>query len=137
MLLQMDHQTHEANKDRIGYFRTVLTEWQQGRCMRCYVCAPLEVDHVTPRSLGGRLEWMNIQGLCRSCNAMKMDKVGQEWDCRSTLFREFCAQQVRREQVQASRRLGWDSAELTRQLSLAFNPLHCEADWPRYSQGIG
>lgn len=44
-----------------------------GRCQYC--AAPAEsIDHVVPRSKGGRHEWENVVAACRSCNAAKRDR---------------------------------------------------------------
>lgn len=42
-------------------------------CMkRDRTTAATEVDHITPLSSGGaRLEWSNLQSICRSCHAQK------------------------------------------------------------------
>ena len=36
------------------------------------------LDHVVPRSKGGRTEWLNIVLACRPCNARKADKTPEE-----------------------------------------------------------
>jgi len=36
------------------------------------------LDHVVPRSKGGRTEWLNIVLACRPCNAKKADKTPEE-----------------------------------------------------------
>ena len=46
-------------------------------CQLCGISAEkkaLEVDHIVPRTLGGKDEMYNFQALCYSCNAMKGDR---------------------------------------------------------------
>ena len=46
------------------------------RCAKCQKREPvvkLEIDHIMPLSKGGQHEKINIQPLCRSCNASKND----------------------------------------------------------------
>jgi 5-methylcytosine-specific restriction endonuclease McrA len=45
-----------------------------GRCQYCG--RPAEsIDHVVPRSRGGRHEWDNVVAACRRCNAAKGDRL--------------------------------------------------------------
>ena len=47
---------------------------QQGKCLGCEYELPLHVltiDHITPRSRGGRDSIRNLQLLCHACNAIK------------------------------------------------------------------
>lgn len=69
-----------ANKaDAIGSHTKA--EWeaiitaQGGKCAACYRKLPLERDHKVPLSRGGSDLALNIQGLCKSCNAAKRDKL--------------------------------------------------------------
>jgi len=48
---------------------------QGNRCNQCGVEAPLEIDHVVPRSQGGGDEASNLQGICEDCHS---DKTGFE-----------------------------------------------------------
>lgn len=38
----------------------------------------LEVEHVIPRSRGGRNIWQNVTTACRACNAVKRDRTPDE-----------------------------------------------------------
>jgi 5-methylcytosine-specific restriction endonuclease McrA len=49
-------------------------EW---RCQYCGGSAE-NLDHVVPRSRGGRHMWENVVAACRRCNAKKMDHTVQE-----------------------------------------------------------
>ena len=61
-------------KETKGY--RVLTE-SDGRCALCGVTKkdrPLDVDHIKPRSKGGKNEYENLQVLCAKCNRSKGNK---------------------------------------------------------------
>jgi 5-methylcytosine-specific restriction endonuclease McrA len=45
-----------------------------GRCVYCGVPAT-SIDHVLPRSRGGRHEWGNVVSACRRCNHIKADRT--------------------------------------------------------------
>ena len=45
-----------------------------GRCVYCGVPAT-SIDHVVPRSRGGRHEWDNVVSACRRCNHVKADRT--------------------------------------------------------------
>jgi 5-methylcytosine-specific restriction endonuclease McrA len=45
-----------------------------GRCVYCGTTAT-SIDHVVPRSRGGRHEWSNVVSACRRCNHVKADRT--------------------------------------------------------------
>ena len=48
-----------------------------GRCQLCGIAAkerPLDVDHIIPRSRGGKTELANLQALCSKCNRSKRNQ---------------------------------------------------------------
>ena len=51
---------------------------------RCQYCgAPAEsIDHVVPRSRGGRHTWDNVVAACRPCNVRKRDRLLEETSMR-------------------------------------------------------
>lgn len=49
----------------------------EGVCQYCGVPAE-NVDHVVPRSKGGRHEWENVVAACRRCNSRKSDRTPAE-----------------------------------------------------------
>lgn len=44
-------------------------------CGKQYHEVDLTIDHVTPRSRGGRHSWQNVASACRRCNAHKGDRT--------------------------------------------------------------
>lgn len=103
MLLRQVAEVHEAVPDRqIGVFpvprvvrlvRYIVTRWRFGagpswsrsgvlsrdghRCAYCGAAATT-VDHVLPRSRGGRNTWLNTVAACASCNQRKDDRTPAE-----------------------------------------------------------
>jgi ATP adenylyltransferase len=60
--------------DNLRYLALVAA---RGRCALCGVTKnerPLDVDHIKPRSLGGKNELANLQVLCAKCNRTKGNK---------------------------------------------------------------
>jgi 5-methylcytosine-specific restriction endonuclease McrA len=47
------------------------------RCQYCGQSAD-SIDHVVPRSRGGRHEWENVAAACRPCNLSKRDRTPEE-----------------------------------------------------------
>lgn len=52
-----------------------------GRCQYCGRTAE-SIDHIHPRSRGGRHEWTNVVACCRRCNTVKGDKLLDETSLR-------------------------------------------------------
>jgi hypothetical protein len=49
-----------------------------GHCMYCNRKVSLSnftLDHIVPKSLGGKYEWLNIVATCRKCNEIKQNKT--------------------------------------------------------------
>jgi 5-methylcytosine-specific restriction endonuclease McrA len=47
-------------------------------CAYCGATHANTVDHVLPRSRGGRSTWMNLVAACRECNNRKRDRTPEE-----------------------------------------------------------
>ncbi len=75
---------HEYNKipDRVIRFnRTNVMVRDKYICQYCgtiYSATQLNMDHVKPRSRGGRTTWTNIVASCHVCNAKKGNKTPHE-----------------------------------------------------------
>jgi 5-methylcytosine-specific restriction endonuclease McrA len=52
------------------------------RCQYCWVHVPhgkgLELEHVVPRSQGGRSSWSNLVAACSKCNKQKANRTPEE-----------------------------------------------------------
>jgi 5-methylcytosine-specific restriction endonuclease McrA len=46
-----------------------------GKCQYCGTHQDLTLDHVLPRSRGGKSSWENLVTACRSCNSRKGDRL--------------------------------------------------------------
>lgn len=60
-----------------GSLRFDVLSRSRGMCVACGAKsteASLHVDHIVPRSLGGRTEMDNLQALCYRCNTEKRDR---------------------------------------------------------------
>jgi ATP adenylyltransferase len=58
-------------------FRYLVLKAAGGRCQLCGIAAkerPLDVDHIIPRSRGGKTELANLQALCSKCNRSKRNQ---------------------------------------------------------------
>lgn len=53
----------------------------QSRCQYCEKAAE-SIDHVHPRSKGGKHEWTNVVACCRRCNTLKGDRLLTECSLR-------------------------------------------------------
>lgn len=49
-----------------------------GKCQYCGATSDLTLDHVVPRSRGGKSSWDNLVTACKSCNSKKGDRTPQE-----------------------------------------------------------
>ena len=73
------HWEHRKRGRRVisGTIRYEVLKRAKGRCELCGIShelKSLEVDHITPKSLGGKDNISNYQALCYTCNAQKNNK---------------------------------------------------------------
>jgi diadenosine tetraphosphate (Ap4A) HIT family hydrolase/5-methylcytosine-specific restriction endonuclease McrA len=73
------HWEHRKRGRRVvsGTVRYEVLKRANGRCELCGIShelKSLEVDHITPKSLGGKDDISNYQALCYTCNAQKNNK---------------------------------------------------------------
>ncbi len=52
------------------------------RCVYCNSSEGLTIDHVVPRSMGGRDSWENLVTACQKCNARKGNMTPEQADMR-------------------------------------------------------
>ncbi len=69
--VRVPYQRRMALNRRAIFFR------DGGVCQYCG-CGAENIDHVIPRSRGGRHEWENVVAACRRCNAKKEDHLPHE-----------------------------------------------------------
>jgi len=65
----------------VKYSRQTLFERDSYRCAYCGKHFPrpeLTVDHIIPRSKGGKTNWDNTVSACRQCNFLKANRTPQE-----------------------------------------------------------
>ena len=59
--------------NRVNLFRR-----DRGECQYCGSKKQLTIDHVVPRSKGGKSSWTNLTTACHRCNVLKGDKSPEE-----------------------------------------------------------
>ena len=87
------HSKFAGAKGVSGPMRYKVLKRAKGRCVLCGVSnqeKALQVDHIRPRNKGGLSVIENLQALCYTCNAQKMDKD-------DTDFREWNRMYAKRE----------------------------------------
>ena len=68
-----------------GSLRIKVLELAKGKCQLCGTSvkeAPIDVDHIVPRSKGGKTDLQNLQALCYRCNRGKGNRSSvdyREW----------------------------------------------------------
>ncbi|MEM6644295.1 MAG: HNH endonuclease [Bacteroidota bacterium] len=53
--------------------RTNIFKRDNGKCQYCGTSKDLTLDHVIPRSKGGKSSWTNLVTACKKCNSIKGD----------------------------------------------------------------
>lgn len=74
-----------------GSIRFEVLRLANGRCELCGISnseKALEVDHILPKSLGGKDDLSNFQALCYSCNAAKRNTDSTDFRKLKTMFEE-------------------------------------------------
>jgi len=71
------------NYVKIKFFRVVLTKKNilirdNFKCVYCDSNKNLTLDHLIPKSKGGKNDWLNLVTCCDSCNKRKGDKSPEE-----------------------------------------------------------
>jgi 5-methylcytosine-specific restriction endonuclease McrA len=52
----------------------------ENTCAYCGTKKNITIDHILPRSRGGKNEWLNLVACCTSCNRFKNDRTPEEAD---------------------------------------------------------
>ena len=58
--------------------RANLFRRDRGECQYCGSARQLTIDHVIPRSKGGKTSWTNLVTACNRCNVIKGDKTVEQ-----------------------------------------------------------
>jgi len=71
------------NYVKIKFFKVVLTKKNilirdNFKCVYCDSNKNLTLDHLIPKSKGGKNDWLNLVTCCDSCNKKKGDKTPEE-----------------------------------------------------------
>lgn len=76
-VVRLHRQVRVPPRRRAGLSRRAVLLRDQQRCQYCGATAE-DVDHVVPRSKGGRHAWDNVVAACRRCNSRKQDRSPRE-----------------------------------------------------------
>lgn len=63
---------------RVNLSRHNVFKRDSNRCVYCGSRDNLTIDHVVPKSLGGRDSWENLVAACQGCNAKKGSKTPEQ-----------------------------------------------------------
>jgi len=77
-VIRLKHYVRVPFRSRVPLSRRAIFARDGHRCQYCGRAAE-NIDHVVPRSRGGRHEWENVVAACRSCNARKEDRLPSEF----------------------------------------------------------
>lgn len=66
-------------RTRIRFTRRRIMMRDNHRCVYCGSTRKLTIDHVLPRSRGGKNTYLNCVTACVKCNQSKGDKTPEEW----------------------------------------------------------
>ena len=72
-VIRLNHFVRVPHRGRVPLSRRAVFARDGHRCQYCNRAAE-NIDHVVPRSRGGRHEWDNVVASCRACNARKEDQ---------------------------------------------------------------
>lgn len=76
-VIRLTRMVHAPRKRSVPLSRKALFARDAGACQYCGVPAAT-IDHVLPRSRGGRHTWENVVACCLPCNARKADRTPDE-----------------------------------------------------------
>ncbi len=78
-VIRLRHYVRVPYRTSVPLSRRAVFARDQGRCQYCGRAAE-NIDHVVPRSRGGRHSWDNVVAACRPCNTRKEDRLLSECD---------------------------------------------------------
>ena len=68
----------QFNRKKIPLNRQNILKRDNGCCQYCGKKTELTLDHVFPKSRGGKTEWTNLVAACIKCNSKKGDRTPEE-----------------------------------------------------------
>lgn len=80
-VLRLTNYVRVPHRSAVPLTRRAIFARDQSRCQYCGRVAE-NIDHVVPKSRGGRHAWDNVVASCRPCNARKEDRLLSECDFR-------------------------------------------------------
>lgn len=82
-VIRLLHYVKVPYRARLPLTRRALIARDKGRCGYCGKAGDT-IDHILPRSRGGKHEWENVVLACKACNGKKADKLLSElgWELR-------------------------------------------------------
>lgn len=80
-VIRLVHYVRVPYRSTIPLSRRSIFARDQAACQYCGRAAE-NIDHVVPKSRGGRHAWDNVVACCRPCNARKKDRLLSECDLR-------------------------------------------------------
>jgi 5-methylcytosine-specific restriction endonuclease McrA len=83
-VIRLTHFVRVPFRSAVPLSRRAVFARDDGRCQYCGRAAE-NIDHIVPKSRGGRHTWDNVVASCRPCNSRKEDRLLS--DCAMTLRR--------------------------------------------------
>jgi 5-methylcytosine-specific restriction endonuclease McrA len=80
-VVRLGHYVRVPFRARVALNRRAVFARDGNRCQYCGAAAE-NLDHVVPRSRGGKHTWENVVAACRSCNTRKEDRLLAETNFR-------------------------------------------------------
>ncbi|TXH43263.1 MAG: HNH endonuclease [Desulfurellales bacterium] len=77
-VIVLRHMIKIARGRAVPLSRKALFARDRGECAFCETGKAETIDHVFPRSRGGKHEWMNVVASCARCNHYKRDRTPEE-----------------------------------------------------------
>lgn len=77
-VIRLHHYVHIPYRNGVVLNRQNIFKRDGGQCVYCSSGRDLTLDHVHPRSRGGKTSWDNLATACRPCNSRKGDLTPEE-----------------------------------------------------------
>ena len=77
-IIRLHNYVHIPYRNGVVLNRQNIFKRDGGQCQYCGVSRDLTLDHVHPRSRGGKTSWDNLVTACKGCNSRKGDATPEE-----------------------------------------------------------